>query len=90
MACTRWALDSGTSQSGRVEGTSTYSCKFVREEFFFSKVGERTPLTRSKIIRIATQNSSKSRLPSLSTSARSQTLSSWSSRSWLFLSTEAA
>ena len=35
-----------------------------------------TPLTRSKINLIATQNSSKSRLPSLSTSARSHTLSS--------------
>ena len=51
---------------------------------------DRTPLTRSKIIRIATQNSSKSRFPSLSTSARSHTRSSWSSRSWLFFSTEAA
>lgn len=52
--------------------------------------GGHTPFTRSKIIRIATQNSSKSKFPSLSTSARSQTRSSWSSRSWLFLSTEAA
>ena len=27
VAWTRWAYDSGTSQSGRVEGTSEYSCR---------------------------------------------------------------
>jgi len=26
VAWTRWAFDSGTSQSGRVVGTSEYSC----------------------------------------------------------------
>lgn len=49
-----------------------------------------TPLTRSNINLIATQNSSKSSSPSPSTSARSHTFSSCSSRSRLFLSTEAA
>jgi len=50
----------------------------------------RTPLTRSKINLIATQNSSKSRFPSLSTSAKSHIRSSCSSRSWLFFNTGAA
>lgn len=27
VAWTRWAFDSGTSQSGRVVGTSAYSCE---------------------------------------------------------------
>jgi len=49
-----------------------------------------TPLTKSNISRIATQNSSKSRLPSLSTSAKSHIRSSWSSRNWLFFNTGAA
>jgi len=40
--------------------------------------------------RMATQNSSKSRFPSLSTSAKSHTRSSWSSRRPLFFSTGAA
>src|ERR1700733_4527171 len=39
---------------------------------------EHTPLTRSKINLIATQNSSKSKFPSLSTSARSHIRSSFS------------
>lgn len=49
-----------------------------------------TPLIKSKISLMATQNSSKSSLPSLSTSAKSHTLSSWSSRKCEFLSTGAA
>ena len=49
-----------------------------------------TPFNRSKMTRMATQNSSKSRLPSPSTSARSQTRASWSSLRPLFLSTGAA
>lgn len=49
-----------------------------------------TPLTRSKISLIATQNSSKSNSPSPSTSARSHTFSSCSSRNRLFLRTVAA
>lgn len=49
-----------------------------------------TPFKMSNITRMATQNSSKSRFPSPSTSARSQTLSSWSSRRPLFFSTGAA
>lgn len=52
--------------------------------------GRRTPFNRSKMTRMATQNSSKSRLPSPSTSARSQTRASWSSLKPLFLSTGAA
>ncbi|KAK5633027.1 hypothetical protein RRF57_008740 [Xylaria bambusicola] len=44
----------------------------------------------SKMMRMATQNSSKSKLPSLSTSATSQTCSSWSSRSPLFFRRGAA
>lgn len=57
--------------------SSTYGCHF-------------TPLTRSKISRIATQNSSKSSSPSPSRSDRSQTFSSCSSRSRLFRRTLAA
>lgn len=52
--------------------------------------GQRTPLRMSKMSRMATQNSSKSRFPSLSTSARSQTRSSWASPRPLFFSTGAA
>ncbi len=103
LACTRWAFDSGTSQSGRVVGTSWYSCppapskprqpgwsRCHLEGANCSERREPTPLRRSNITRMATQNSSKSQLPSLSTSARSHTRSSWSSRRPLFFSTGAA
>ena len=108
VACTRWAFDSGTSQSGREGGTSAYSwtergsqqfvCLSERDggwrsvypAVFWRELGGHTPLTRSNMSRMATQNSSKSKLPSLSTSARSHTRSSWSSRSCEFLRTEAA
>lgn len=106
LAWTRWAFDSGTSQSGSVVGTSADSYSHHVSIVFNpaslhrpSPIHQRTqqdtgckhtPLTKSKITLIATQNSSKSKFPSPSTSAKSHTLSNFSSPNPEFLRTGAA